>query len=214
MAEAALPSPTRDWWLRAALVLQAPRAVFSALRDESDEEEVSARQEPALAIAILAGVAAVLASAAAGQLLDDPAYDGLLVAVWAFLGGALYGGFVYWLGGLALHLGMRALGSTGSYRRHRHLLAFACTPLVLSLVVWPPRLALYGEDLFRTGGRDHGALAAAFAWSTLAFAAWAACLLATGIRAIEGWAWGKAFAALAVAAALPALVALGAAGVI
>ena len=210
--EAAAPSPTRDWWLRAALVLQAPHAVFSALRDETDEEDVNARQEPALAIAILAGVAAVLSSAAAGRLLDDPAYDGLLIAVWAFVGGAIYGAFLYWLGGLLLHFGLVALGSRGSYRRDRHLLAFASVPLVLSLVVWLPRLALYGEDVFRTGGSDGGALASAFAWLQLGFAAWAACLLAIGIRRVEGWAWGRTLAALGIAAVLPVLVALAGAG--
>lgn len=214
MTEAAASSPQRDWWLRALLVLQAPRAVFSALRDETDEDEVSARQEPALAIAILAGAAAVLASAAAGQLMDDPAYDGLLIAVWAFLGGALYGAFVYWAGGLLLHFGLVALGSGGSYRRDRHLLAFACVPFALSLVVWLPRLALYGEDVFRTGGRDHGAGAAFFAWLELGFAVWVVWLLVVGVRAIEGWAWGKALAAVAIASVLPALVALGAGGLL
>ncbi|HEY6015407.1 MAG TPA: YIP1 family protein [Gaiellaceae bacterium] len=213
MTEAAVSSPQRDWWLRAVLVLQAPRAVFSALRDESDEDELSARQEPALAIAILAGIAAVLASAAAGRLMDDPAYDGVLIAVWAFLGGALYGAFVYWAGGLLLHFGLVALGSQGSYRRDRHVLAFACVPVALSLLVWLPRLALYGEDVFRTGGRDHGAGAAIFAWLGVGFVAWAAALLAVGIRTIEGWPWGKALGALAIAAALPALVALASAGV-
>lgn len=207
VSERAVPSPQRDWWLRAALVLQAPRAVFSAL-ERDDEEELGARQEIAIAICILAGAAAVLASAAAGQLLDDPAFDALLIAVWAFLGGALYGAFAYWAGGLLVHFGMVALGSRGSYRRDRHLLAFASMPLVLSLVLWLPRLALYGGDVFRTGGRDHGAVAAAFAWLELGFAFWAAWLLVLGIRTVERWPWAKALAAFALASALPLLVAL------
>lgn len=215
MTEAALSSsPQRDWWLRAALVLQAPGAVFAALARNDSEDERGARQEVAIALSILAGAAAVLASAAAGQLMDDPAYDALLVVVWAFLGGAIYGGFVYWAGGLMLHFGMVALGSRGTYQRHRHLLAFAAAPLVLSLVLWVPRLALYGEDVFRTGGRDHGPLAATFAWLELGFALWAAWLLLVGIRTVERWPWARALGAFGIAGALPLLVALASTGVI
>jgi hypothetical protein len=214
MTEAAVSSPDRDWWLRAVLVLQAPRPVFAALRDESDADDVSARQEPALALTILAGIAGVLASSAAGQLLDDPARDALIVAVWAFLAGALYGAFVYWAGGLVLHFGLVSLGSTGSFRRHRHLLAFAAAPLALSLVVWLPRLALYGEDLFRTGGRDGGAGASVFAWLELGFALWALGLVLVGIRTIERWTWGRSLAAAAVAGAFPALIGLAANGLL
>ena len=206
-------SDERDWWLRAALVLQAPRAVFAALRDRS-EEAADARQEPALALAILAGIVAVLASGAAAHLLDDPAYDGLLVAVWAFFAGALYGATAYWLGGLVLHFGMLALGSRGCYRQHRHLLAFAAAPLALSLVVWAPRLALYGGDSFRYGGADEGTGGAVFAWLQLAFAVWALGLLVVGIRALEHWSWGRSLAAAAAAAFLPALIALAAAGLL
>ena len=213
MTEVAVSSPQRDWWLRAALVLQSPRPVFAALGRDSEDDR-GARQEVAIAIAILAGAAAILASAAAGRLMDDPAYDALLILVWTFLGGAIYGGFVYWAGGLLLHFGMVALGSRGSFQRDRHLLAFAAMPLVLSLVVWVPRLALYGEDVFRTGGRDHGPLASAFAWLELGFALWAAALLLVGIRTVERWPWERALAAFAIAAALPLLVGLASAGII
>ncbi len=51
----------RAWWLRTALVLQAPRSVFAALRDESDEA-VENRQEPVTALVFLAGIAAVIAA--------------------------------------------------------------------------------------------------------------------------------------------------------
>ena len=40
----------RDWWLRTLLVLQSPRSVFAALRDDS-REAAGARQEPIIAIA-------------------------------------------------------------------------------------------------------------------------------------------------------------------
>src|SRR6266545_7853560 len=86
----------RQWLLRALLVLQAPRAVFSALRDEADDA-AQARQEPVLALLWLAGIAGVLATSVARTLLDDPTRDGLTVAVWAFLGGGFYGALAFWL---------------------------------------------------------------------------------------------------------------------
>ena len=41
-------------------------------------------------------------------------------------------------------------GSLGTYRRARHILAFAAVPLALSLSVWPVRLAIYGTDVWRS----------------------------------------------------------------
>ncbi|HET7046438.1 MAG TPA: YIP1 family protein [Gaiellaceae bacterium] len=212
MAEAAAPrSPDRDWWLRAVYVLQAPRAVFAALRDDA-EAAADARQEPALALLVLAGIAAVLSSGAAAHLLDDPAYDGMLIVVWAFFAGSLYGATAYWLGGLVLHFGMLVLGSRGGYRRHRHLLAFAAAPIALSLVLWAPRLALYGGDSFRYAGADEGTGGAVFEWLQVAFFLWALALLVLGIRALERWSWGRSLSAAAVAAVLPVVIALGASG--
>jgi DNA-binding NarL/FixJ family response regulator len=40
----------REWWLRAALVLSAPRAVFEAMRADGADE----RQEPAVVLVLLA----------------------------------------------------------------------------------------------------------------------------------------------------------------
>src|SRR2546423_11512171 len=126
----------RDWWLRTLLVLQRPRPVFVALRD-TDSESQSDRSEPVLAIVILAGIAGALATSTAGHLLDDHDYDGLLVAIWAFLGGGLYGTFVYWFGGALLHIGTKAAGSPGSYPPSRQGGAFAGGPIVPTLVFWP-----------------------------------------------------------------------------
>jgi hypothetical protein len=59
--------------------------------------------------------------------------------------------------------------------------------LALSLfAVWPVRLAVYGEDLFRTGGSDHGAGNTAFVVLELVFVAWALALLVLGLRAVRG----------------------------
>ena len=65
------------------------------------------------------------------------------------------------------------------------MLAFACVPLALSLVLSPV-------------GRD------AFAWVVLAFVAWSAALLLIGVRSVHGWSWGRAAAAAAVPVAAAA----------
>jgi hypothetical protein len=214
VTELAALSPQRDWWRRTWLVLREPRAVFLALRDES-EEDASARSEPVLAVVILAGIAVVLSSSAAAHLLDDPAIDGaLVIAVWAFLGGALYGTVLYWFGGLLLHFGVLSLGSRAARRRTRQLLAFAAVPLALSLVLWLPRLLLYGGDWFRYDGSDAGTPAAVFGWLQVGVALWSLALLVVGVRAVEGWTWARALGAVAIGAFLPVLLTLAAFGVI
>jgi hypothetical protein len=195
----------RDWWLRTLLVLQRPRPVFVALRDDS-KESMSDRAEPVLLVILLAGIAGVLSTRSAGQLMDDGDYDNLLVAVWAFLAGGVYGIFGYFAFGAVLHGGGRALGSQGTYRRARHVLAFAATPIALSLVLWPIKLAVYGDSLFRSGGSDHRAGSRVFDVLELGFLAWAAVLLVIGVRAVHGWTWARATAACALAVALPTLV--------
>ena len=145
----------REWWLRTVLVLSAPRAVFVALRDDRPEE-AARRSEPVLAIVWLSGIAFVLATRTTAHLMDDQDYDNLLVAVWVFLAGGLYGGIAYWLLGGILHRSSLLLGSQGSFRRSRHVVAFAAVPVALSLVLWLVELALYGDALFHRGGADAG----------------------------------------------------------
>ena len=198
----------RAWLLRALLVLIDPRPVFAALRDDS-VEAAHARQEAVTALVILAGVAGVLWTPVAGRLLDQSGIDGLLVAVWAFIGGGIFGLIVYWTAGAALHGGVRAAGSLGSFRRARHILAFAAAPLALSLIVWPIRLAVYGGDVFRAGGSDKGLGNALFVAVELGFAAWALALLALGVRTVHGWSWARALEGVALAAAIAALVVVG-----
>src|SRR5215471_16720016 len=198
----------RSWWLRAPAVLVAPQAVFVSLRDES-EEAIEARQEPLLAIAALAGIAGVLATPVARQLLNDASFSVSLIPVWAFLGGVVYALAFYWLGGGLLFGAARRLGGLGSYRRARQVIALSAVPLALSLLtLWPVRIAIYGEDLFRTGGNDYGRGDNIFgALVDLSFV-WCALLLVIGVRAVHGWTWARSTATVALAAAFPVLIVL------
>jgi len=204
-------SPTaleRRWWLRAPAVLVAPRAVFASLRDES-EAAVAARQEPLIAMAGLAGISAVLGTPVARHLLNDASFSVSLIPVWAFLGGAFYALAVYWLGGGLLYGAARRFGGLGSYLRARHMLALSGAPLALALfTLWPLRIAIYGQNLFRTGGDDWGPGDRAFGGTLYLAFAWSAILLVIGVRSVHGWSWGRSLATVALAAALPALLVL------
>jgi hypothetical protein len=198
----------RSWWLRAPAVLVAPRAVFVSLRDES-EAAVEARQEPLIAIAGLAGIAGVLGTPVARHLLNDASFSVSLIPVWAFLGGAVYAVAVYWLGGGLLYGAARRLGGLGSYHRARHVLALSGAPLALSLLtLWPVRIAIYGQNLFRTGGTDWGPGDRALGGLFYLALAWGAVLLVVGVRSVHGWSWPRSVATVALAAALPTLIVL------
>lgn len=198
----------RTWWFRAAAVLVAPHAVFVTLREDADEA-AQARQEPLMLIAGLAGIAGVLGTSTFRRSLNDGSVSMSLVAVLAFLAGALYALAFFWLGGGLLFRVSRRLGSQGSWRRSRHLLTLAAAPLALTLVTfWPVRIAIYGTDLFRTGGDDYGTGDAIFGGIYYAVIAWCVVLLVIGVRSVHGWSWPRAVATVVLAAALPVLVVL------
>jgi hypothetical protein len=150
-------------------------------------------------------MAYVLSTPTAAHLMDDHDYDGLLVAVWTFLAGGLFGGLGYFVLGAALHGSDLALGSQGSYRRARHLLAFAAVPVALSLLVWPIELGLWGSALFHAGGADAGSGGKVFEAIDVAVLLWSAWLLVLGVRVVHGWSWARA----ASAAAVPILLCAG-----
>ncbi len=167
-----------------------PRLAFAGLRSD-DPEDLEARQEPVLAVVLLAGIGGILATPAWHTLMDNPERDAIVVAVFTFIGGGLYGTAGYFMVGGALHLALRSLGTTWTYRTSRHLLALASVPLVLSLAVLPVELAGYGGDAFRSGGPYDGAPGRAFMLIRLAFVAWTLGLVALGIRELEGWPWTR-----------------------
>jgi hypothetical protein len=77
----------------------------------------------------------------------------------------------------------------------------------LALVtLWPLRILIYGQNLFRTGGDDWGPGDRTFGGFVYFAFAWSAILLVIGVRAVHGWSWGRSVATVALAAALPVLV--------
>ena len=199
-------SPEREWWLRTLAIFQSPRPVFRALRDDSDEE-AAARSEPVLAIIFLAGIAGVLSASETGRLLDYWEVDAVEVAIVTFLSGGIYAFVTYWLGGALLHLGIRAAGGEGSYRRSRHLLGFSAAPLALSLLLlWPIRLAVYGGDSFHQGGADEGTGHWIFTGLSIAFAVWAGVLLVLGVAVVQRWTIGRAAVSVALIALTLAII--------
>ncbi len=194
--------PERAWWLRVLAVLLSPGSVFFALR-EDDEDDVAARSEPLLLVIWLAGIAAVLATPTAADILDDPEYDSVLLAIWAFIAGGLYGVVGYFVLGFSLYFGVRLLGSLGAFRRARQTVGFALVPLAASLLlVLPLRLAIYGGDTFRGGGADEGTGERVLLALQLAFVAWSLVLLVIGVRVTHGWSWLRSLGAVGAAAAL------------
>jgi hypothetical protein len=205
-AVAAELSPTRAWWLRVPAVLLNPRSVFFALR-EDDEDDVAARSEPILAVVLLAGIAAVLATPTAADILDKPDYDAMLLAVWAFIAGTIYGAVGYFVVGFVVFFGVRLVGSLGNYRRARQTVGFALVPLAASLIVTLPlRLALYGGDTFRGDWADEGLAGDLLLALQLGAGVWSLALLALGVRVTHGWDWLRALGSLAAAAALLAAI--------
>lgn|SRR5579862_344863 len=200
----------RSWFLRALAALAAPQAIFVQLRDES-EDAIEARTEPLFAILALASISVVLVSPTFRRMLNDGSVSVLLIPVLAFIAGAIYAAFVYWGGGGLLFGAARRFGSEGTYLRARHVVALAATPLAVSLLTfWPIRIAVYGEDLFRTGGDDYGRGDAIFGGVYLGFIAWSVWLLLVGVRAVHGWTWGRSAATVALAAAFPVFIVLAA----
>jgi hypothetical protein len=196
----------RSWWLKAPAVLVAPRPVFVAVRDES-VEDAEDRQEPLAALIGLAGISVVLVSPTFRRMLNDASVDEVLIPVLAFISGVLYAVATMWIGGGLLFYASRRLGGLGSYRRSRHVLALASAPFALALVTfWPVRIAVYGSDLFRTGGDDYGRGDAIFGGIFLGFVAWSVILLVLGVRAVHGWGWLRAVGTVLLAAAVPALI--------
>jgi Yip1 domain len=199
---------TRAWWRRVPQVLTAPRPVFAALA-ETDDVDVDARAEPVLALTVLAGMAAVLITPAWGRVMNDPTVDALVVVVLTFIGGLFYGAAGYFLLGLALWLGAKAVGVEAPFRIARQVIAFAALPLALSLAVLVPAIVLgFGEDWFRSGGDDEGTGRNAVTGIGGAFAIWSLALVALGLRTTFRLPWRGVAGALGLATVMVAAFAV------
>ena len=189
-------------------VVNAPRPVFAALA-ETDEVDVDARAEPVLALTILAGMAAMLL-APGWNVMDDWTVDWLVVAVVTFIGGLFYGAAGYFVLGLALWLGAKAVGVETPFKIARQVVAFAALPLELSLlVVLPTVLVGYGADWFRSGGADDAGDGRTIVTAIgLAFVAWSLVLVGIGLRTTFRLPWRGVVGALLLAGVLVAAFAV------
>jgi hypothetical protein len=71
---------------------------------------------------------------------------------------------------------------------------------VLLVLVVPVRLGIYGTDLFRDTGSDSGPGGDVFIGIDAFALVWTLVLALIGIRVTQRWPWGRAAAALGVAA--------------
>jgi Yip1 domain len=189
----------RVWWVRAALVLVQPVAVFEELRDDSDEA-ADARQEPVTALVVLAGIAGVLSTTFAGTLGDQPEFGPVEMALWAFVGGTLEGAALYFLLGLIVYVGGAAAASAWTFRHARHTLAYSVAPLAASLPIWAIGISA-----------DRGT---AFDVVRTLVICWCAALLVVGVKTLHAWTWQRTLAGTALPLLVPLLILLRAHGVI
>jgi Yip1-like protein len=198
----------REWWRRVPRVVTAPRSVFAALA-ETDDTDVDARSEPVLAITILAGMACVLLTPAWGTVMDDSTVDTLVLVVVTFIGGLFYGAAGYFLLGLALLLGAKAVGVDPPFKIARQVVAFAALPLALAFVVLVPMIAIaFGDDWFRTGGSDDGTGRVVVTAVGLGFVAWSVVLVSLGVRTTFRLPWRGVAGALLLAGVIVAAFAV------
>jgi hypothetical protein len=198
----------REWWRRVPRVVTAPRSVFVALA-ETDDADVDARSEPVLAITILAGMACVILTPAWGTVMDDSTVDTLVLLVVTFIGGLFYGAAGYFLLGLVLLLGAKAVGVDPPFKIARQVVAFAALPLALGFFVLVPTIALgFGDDWFRTGGSDEGTGRVVVTAIGLGFVGWSAVLVALGLRTTFRLPWRGVVGALLLAGVMVAAFAV------
>ena len=141
--------------------------------------------------------------------MDDPSVDGLVLVVVTFVAGLFYGAAGYFLLGLALWLGAKAVGVEAPFKIARQIVAFAAVPMALSFVVLVPVIAIgFGTDWFRTGGDDEGTGRAVVVGIGLAFAVWSLGLVALGLRVTFRLPWRGVLTALALATVIVAAFAV------
>ena len=198
----------RRWWRLLPRVLWRPTEVFVALQDEG-EDDMDARSEPILAIVILAGMAGIVLTPAWGTLRDTESLDWLVLTVVTFIGGLFYGAAGYFLLGLVVWLGARAVGLETRGRTARQLVAFSALPFALSILITVPAIVLgFGYDWFTTGGSDDGTGRIVVVAIGLAFALWWVGLLAFGLRTTFELPWRGVAGALSLSAVIVAAFAI------
>ena len=181
----------RDWWLRTLLVLQrAAAGVRRAARRLASSRSPTAPSRCSRSCCS-PGSPACSRPRPPGACSTTHDYDGLLVAVWAFLAGGLYGGFAYCAFGALLYGGVHGARLAGLVparaprarvrRRADRALARALAGEARALRrgrVPPRRRATPGAG----GDRLRRALGSRSSPGR-------SVLLVIGVRAVHGWTW-------------------------
>ena len=136
--------------------------------------------------------------------MDDASVDALVLVVVTFIAGIFYGAAGYFVLGLALWLGAKAVGVDAPFRGSLASSSGSPRfPFALSLVVLVPAIVLgFGEDWFRSGGCDEGTGGAVVVAIGLAFVAWSLALVAVGLRTTFRLPWQGVVGALGLAGVL------------
>ena len=179
----------RAWFLRALLVLQSPRPVFAALRDDSDEA-AEARQDAGRRDRLAGGHRRRAGDHGREHVARrTPRATGSSRRVWAFLAGGLYGFVLYFVSARCCTSALAQARQTGQLSPRAapaRLLGGAGRAGALSLLA--VRIAIYGEDLFQFGGADGSTAGTCSRGLFYVFVvcgrSFCSCI---GVRTVHGW---------------------------
>ena len=144
--------------------------------------------------AVLAGIEQVLLRAATNR---QPA-PSLPIAITAVLViGSSWGLLVLWLGSLLVRWTGGWMGGTASGQHLRTALSWACIPTVTALLLWIPRLLVFGPNILLGSTRDQGdapgplLFSLALAYVNLILGVWGTVLACNTVAEVQGFrsAW-------------------------
>ena len=141
--------------------------------------------------------------------MDDSTVDTLVLFVVTFIGGLFYGAAGYFLLGLVLLLGAKAVGVDPPFKIARQVVAFAALPLALGSSCSSRRSrSPSGTTGSGPEARTRGTGRAVVTAIGLAFVAWSAVLVALGLRTTFRLPWRGVVGALLLAGVMVAAFAV------
>ena len=164
-----------------------------ALRDDSDEA-AEARQEPVLAIVLLAGFAGVLSTSLAGRLLDNPDSAARPFACWLWGFSAAPSTGRHLLAGRADGSRLASRASAGRAPTGRRAMSSASPPRRSRSRCFSSGRSgsrSTADDLFRNGRLDTGVGDKIFEGLVVVAFVWTLALVFVGARTVSGLSWPR-----------------------